>query len=241
MKSKFFLMLAGLILVLFSYSFAQVPQMINYQGKLTKSTGAPLDTTIQIVFSIYADSNGTTLKWTETQGAVKVEKGIFNVLLGNVNSIPDSVFDGSIRYLGVKVGTDPEITPRKPMVSVAYAMRAGTGGGGSGNDWTFRITDTADTTLMTKGPWGLARYGNVLYGITDSTHVNFGVACTTGAIEYDRKYCTVSGGHANTASANATTIGGGGIQFCWCKGGDCRRWRAQQSRPGLCHRGRGIS
>ena len=112
MKIKFLLIVAGFLLVLFSYSSAQVPQLINYQGKLTKASGAPLDTTISMVFSIYADSAGTILKWTETQGAVVVEKGIFNVLLGNVNPIPDTVFDGNTRYLGVKVGGDPEITPR---------------------------------------------------------------------------------------------------------------------------------
>src|SRR3990170_7051733 len=116
MNYKFLLLGVGLLaLVSFSSSFAQVPQLINYQGKLTKSTGAPLDTNISMVFSIYADSAGTIIKWTETQGAVVVEKGIFNVLLGSVNPIPDSVFDGSIRYLSVQVGSDPEITPRKPM------------------------------------------------------------------------------------------------------------------------------
>jgi len=128
MKFKYFLMLAGLMLVLFSYSSGQVPQMINYQGKLTKSSGVLLDTTISMVFSIYADTDGTTLLWTETQLAVKVDKGIFNVLLGSLDSIPDSVFDGNIRYLGVKVGADPEIIPRKPMVSVPYAYTDG--------DWT---------------------------------------------------------------------------------------------------------
>ena len=45
MKSKIILMVLGLMLVLFAYSFSQVPQLINYQGKLTNSTGAPLDTT----------------------------------------------------------------------------------------------------------------------------------------------------------------------------------------------------
>ena len=123
------------MLVLFSYSSAQVPQMINYQGKLTKASGAPLDTSISMIFSIYADSAGTTLKWTETQGAVAVEKGIFNVLLGNVNPIPDTVFNGNIRYLGVRVGGDPEITPRKPMVSVPYAMRAASTWSGSIYRW----------------------------------------------------------------------------------------------------------
>jgi hypothetical protein len=205
MKSKFFFTVMALLMVLCSVSSAQVPQLINYQGKLTKSTGTPVDTTISMVFTIYADSSGTISKWSETQTAVKVEKGVFNVLLGNVNPIPDSVFDGSTRYLGVKVGADPEITPRKPMVSVAYAYRAGVGG----EYWTFRITDTADTTLIAKGPWGIARYGNVLYGSRDSTHVNLGVACTTGTNGQNQKYCTVGGGLVNAASGGFATVGGG--------------------------------
>jgi len=135
MRFRFWLMSAVLLLFFSAYSSAQVPQLINYQGKLTKSSGAPLDTTISMVFSIYADSNGTILKWTETQGVVKVDKGVFNVLLGSVSSIPDSVFDGNVRYLGVKVGGDPEITPRKPMVSVPYAYRSGSGGSGGDVGW----------------------------------------------------------------------------------------------------------
>jgi microcystin-dependent protein len=146
MKFRVCLMVSGLILVLFSYSFAQVPQMINYQGKLTKTNGAPLDTTIQMIFSIYADSSGLVLKWTETQGSVKIDKGVFNVLLGSVNLIPDTVFDGNIRYLGVKVGGDPEIIPRKPMVSVPYAYRSGSGGGGGEVGW---VADGSVVRLQT--------------------------------------------------------------------------------------------
>ncbi|MCJ7458489.1 MAG: hypothetical protein MUP17_05820, partial [candidate division Zixibacteria bacterium] len=149
MKSKYFLIVAGLMLVLFSYSSAQVPQMINYQGKLTKSSGALLDTTIQMVFSIYADPITQTPLWTETQAAVGVDKGIFNVLLGNVNPIPDTVFNGNIRYLGVTVGGDPEIIPRKPMVSVPYAYRVATGTGD--NDWTIK----GDTVYHLNGNVGI--------------------------------------------------------------------------------------
>jgi hypothetical protein len=46
------------------------------------------------------------------------------VFLGSINSIPDSVFTGEIRYLGVKVGADPELTPRTPIVSMSYAYRS---------------------------------------------------------------------------------------------------------------------
>jgi hypothetical protein len=209
MKTRLFLMVMGLMLVMFYYSSAQVPQMINYQGKLTSPSGAPVNDTVPMVFSIYSDEGGTNLLWTETQTTVIVDKGVFNVLLGSVNPIPDSVFNGSVRYLGVKVESDPEITPRKPMVSVPYAYRASSVGGGSDDKWKFRITDTADTSITTRGNWGIARYGATLYGDMDSTHVNLGVSCTTGISTHSNKYCTVAGGLANTASESATTVGGG--------------------------------
>jgi hypothetical protein len=116
--------IGALVACLATLAFSAVPPMINYQGKLTTETGAPVNDTLPMVFTIYADTAGDTLLWTETQGAIVVEKGVFNVLLGSANPIPDSVFDGNIRYLGVKVGNDAEITPRKPMVSVGYALHS---------------------------------------------------------------------------------------------------------------------
>ena len=199
--------LVGLTLI-FAFSsliYADVPQMINYQGKITDPQGALIDTTIGIIFTIYDDSTTGNVLWADTLGSVAIEKGIFSVLLGSGNPIPDSVFDGNVRYLGVKVGADPEMTPRKAIVSVAYAYRALIGD----NDWTFRITDGADTTLMTIGEWGIARYGNTLYGNADSTHINLGVASTTGQSGSDYKYCTVGGGKNNRAIATGATVSGG--------------------------------
>jgi len=103
---------------------AEVPKLINYQGKLTTAQGALVDTTVSMQFSIYSDSTGGDPLWSESQPSVKVDKGIFNVLLGSVNEIPESAFAGNIRYLGVKVGDDPEMIPRKAIVSVGYAYRS---------------------------------------------------------------------------------------------------------------------
>ena len=114
MKPARFLCLAFSILT-FAFStllYAAVPQMINYQGKITTPAGALVDTTVQMTFTIYDDSTTGNVLWADTLGSVSVEKGVFSVLLGSVNPIPDSVFDGNIRYLGVKVGSDPEMSPR---------------------------------------------------------------------------------------------------------------------------------
>jgi len=75
--------------------------------------------------------------------------------------------------------------------------------------WVYNITDVADTTLITGGAWGISRAGNVLLGNADSTHVNLGLACTTGSGAGDYKYCTVGGGKGNAASRGYTTVGGG--------------------------------
>ena len=204
-KSFVFLVAGTVIFLLCSVSSAVVPDMINYQGKLTTAQGGCLNDTVSMTFTIYSDDQGTVVDWTEDQNTVIVKEGIFNVLLGSVDTIPAAVFDGSVKYLGVKVESDDEMRPLKPMVSVPYAYRSQI----CDNDWTFRITDTADTTLTTGGTWGIARYGNVLYGNADSTHVNLGVASTTGTSGQNYKYCTVGGGVINTASHWYSTVGGG--------------------------------
>ncbi len=152
MKTKIFTFVVLITVVgLFSFSLAQVPKIINYQGKLTKPGTCALDTTIDMTFKIYADSLASTSLWSETQALVKVEDGNFNVLLGSVTPFIDSVFDGNIRYLGVKVGADNEMTPRKPIVSAGYAFRsefsdtaryalAGAGGGIGGSGTTNYIS-----------------------------------------------------------------------------------------------------
>ena len=98
--------------------------LISYQGKLTDSQGDPLNTTVSIRFSVYAQVTGGSALWTETQPSVVVQSGIFNVLLGSVSSFPSDLFNGSDRWLGIRVGSDAEMSPRQQIVSVGYALRA---------------------------------------------------------------------------------------------------------------------
>ncbi len=130
-----FLVMGTVVFFLCCISSADVPHMINYQGKLTTAQGGCLNDTVSMTFTIYSDDQGTVQDWTEDQDSVIVKEGIFNVLLGSVNPIPDTVFDGNIKYLGVQVESDDEMRPLKPMVSVAYAYRAGAVDGGPGSGW----------------------------------------------------------------------------------------------------------
>jgi hypothetical protein len=124
LRKAFALLGLGMVIfLLHSVSFAGVPPTINYQGVLTASDGGRIEATLPMVFRIYADSTTLVELWSETHDSVKIEEGIFNVLLGSVVPIPDIVFDGNTRYLGLTVGDDDEMQPRKPLVSVVYAYR----------------------------------------------------------------------------------------------------------------------
>jgi len=115
----------GILLLVAAGLNGQVPHMINYQGILNDpTTGAPIDTTQTMVFSIYGPSNPVVAIWQETQNNVLIENGYFSVMLGSVTPIPPDVFEGDEKYLGVKVGDDPEMTPRQRIYSVGYAFKA---------------------------------------------------------------------------------------------------------------------
>ena len=105
--------------------FGEVPHQINYQGYLTDDLGEPLEGDYVMLFSIYDVSTGGTTLWWEEQ-TVAVANGIFNVQMGQDptgNPFPTDLFDGQ-RWLGVAVGLDAEMTPRQPLTSVAFALKA---------------------------------------------------------------------------------------------------------------------
>ena len=108
-------------------SLAQIPQTINYQGYLTdKTSGDPINNSaLEMTFSIYDVPTGGTALWWQTQ-TIQVNQGNYNVVLGGGTTPKpiDVPFDKQY-YLGVKVGTDPEMTTRQPFTSVPYAINAG--------------------------------------------------------------------------------------------------------------------
>lgn len=125
MKSKA-IFFTSVLVVLFVCNLAlgDVPRMINYQGKITTPQGALVADTLSITFAIYADSTGGTAQWSETHPQVIIQYGVFSVLLGSIAPTPASIFDGNTKYLGLKIGNDTEMRPRRPIVSVGYAYRS---------------------------------------------------------------------------------------------------------------------
>ncbi len=113
---------------------AAINRQISFQGKLTNTDGTNVtDGSYSIRFRIYTDPTAdaantcaaNSCKWEETQATVAVAGGLFQVNLGGGTSLPGSVdFNTSALYLGIKVGSDNEMTPRIQLTAAPYAMNA---------------------------------------------------------------------------------------------------------------------
>jgi hypothetical protein len=190
-----------------------IPQMLSYQGKLTDTLGQPVqDTTYSVTFRLYTEPSGGSAFWNETQ-AVRTKSGLFSILLGSVTPI-GSAPDAGALYLGMAVAGGTELVPRLRIASAAYAYKADTanfalaGAGGGDNAW---VRVGSDSVLYTTRELGIARgeAGNKLYGNQAFTHVNLGVACTTGTSDQNSMCSTVGGGGRNIASHTYATVAGG--------------------------------
>jgi hypothetical protein len=87
--------------------------VMSYQGYLTDSAGQPMNGQVGMNFRLYAqpDALYADRLWEEEHTGgndVPVTNGLFNVLLGSLTPIPDSVWSNDELYLGIKVGSDGE-------------------------------------------------------------------------------------------------------------------------------------
>lgn len=137
----------GLVLGSLHAQTSTVPAFINYQGRVTDSTGAGLGATTpvnrKVIFRIYDVASGGVPLWSE-EHTVTISNGEFSVLLGNGSAASyqpttpaktiDKIFTspGLLRYVEIVVdnadgtlnATDVPIAPRQQITSTAYAFRA---------------------------------------------------------------------------------------------------------------------
>ncbi len=129
---------------LFSIPAAQaaegISHTINYQGKLMNSSGATVaNGNYNIKFTVYDSATGGNQLWsasttnglptgTSSTVSVAVTSGLFTILLGDASdnqvAFPDSLFNNDALYLGVTIGSDSEMTPRKRLSAVPYAYNS---------------------------------------------------------------------------------------------------------------------
>jgi len=150
---------------------AEIPQVINYQGRVTDSGGNPVaDGDYTMRFRIYDAVTSGTLEWDSGDRTVSISDGGFEVLLGESPQPAITLEFEENYWLEVTIETDVQ-SPREQLGSVGYAymasgLVAGTeviGSVGTETKSAIKATNTSTTDET---------YG--VYGSTETTH-GFGV------------------------------------------------------------------
>lgn len=90
---------------------------VQVQGRLTDADGNPVNSPVTIAGTIYDASTGGTARCTDSDLVTPVN-GLFNFVL---DSCTAADFNGDKLFLGIKVGSDVEMTPRQEIHAVPYA------------------------------------------------------------------------------------------------------------------------
>jgi hypothetical protein len=135
--SKSFLLLLFFLLPVTSFATVGFVRQINYQGKLTDSSGATVaDGSYNMRFRLYNALSGGSEIWTNTliqNDRVTVTNGLFSVMLGATSTALTGVDFNQPLYLSIDIGGttntaspsfDGEMSPRKTLGTVPHAFNA---------------------------------------------------------------------------------------------------------------------
>jgi len=157
---------------------ADVPQLINYQGRLTDAQNAARTGTANLKFEIFdAATTGTKLWGPQVFTNVPLVNGYFNIILGTTDqggSLIGDAFVGASAFLQIyetNQNTDTPILPRQQILSAPYSIHAniadvvrdGSNGVPSGAVMAFD-SDTCPTAWSEYIP----AYGRFIRGIDKS-------------------------------------------------------------------------
>ena len=193
MKASRIIVALGMVFFLWVRVLAQVPQMINYQGRVSVA-GVPFQGTGQFKFAL-VKGGGTTTYWsndgTSTAGAppatevsLTVTKGLYSVLLGdaasvpNMTVIPNAVFSNYDVWLRVWFNDgmhgSQRLIPDQRIAAVGYAMIAG-GLAPGATIPASAVTGTIPASQVATAPPGMAlipagtfSMGDNLDGLSDA-------------------------------------------------------------------------
>jgi hypothetical protein len=129
------------------------------------------------------------------------------------------VFADDWRWLGIQIGSDPEIVPLTKLATVPYAFRVSTVDGSTGGVISGDVSIQSDldvdgdlrvTGKATIGPGHTSTGTNAFVAGHYNTVQNFASTVGGGSSNWATEmYSTVSGGDNNNASGIGSTIGGG--------------------------------
>ncbi len=100
------------------------PSTVSYQGRLTNSSGTPVaDGSYSVTFSLWTDSVGGTLIWSETQNVPVSGGGLFSTQLGSIQPLGGHliIHSDDDLFLQTAVSGTP-LLPRLAVGSVPHAF-----------------------------------------------------------------------------------------------------------------------
>src|SRR5690606_21128669 len=192
-------------------------RMLNYQLRLTNPSGIAVANGVQeLRLTIYdAASGGNQLysvctddglfDGTPTAVEVMFTSGVGSTLIGDTSvtcasgtavAMPDDLFTNNALFLGVTVGADAEMTPRKRIVSSGYAMNADrldnleTSNAG-GTDAFVPVTDSSGNFTLTQD----VNFANDTF-VVDSSGSMVGIGAGTPSARL----------HVHASDANSTIL-----------------------------------
>ncbi len=102
---------------------AEIPERINYQGRLLNGTNLVNDL-VEVIFQIYPSESGGSPLYSETQ-TVEVVDGYYSTQIGLSNSMPgclSSVLTNSPLFLEISIN-GMSLQPRESLTAAAFALQ----------------------------------------------------------------------------------------------------------------------
>ena len=163
-------------------AFAQVPSLINYQGRLTAANGSPVTGSKTFAISIYDAATGGTLLYTESIGAVTLDSnGVYSFQFGNAGTSNTQVTE-TIGTANGTLTTFQKVLANSPVVSGSVSAADGTytwsQSAGSSNEDEFGVAYSNSLRRVTANYYA----GAPTSGKTITATYRYGTSGISGAL-----------------------------------------------------------
>jgi hypothetical protein len=103
---------------------AEIPSLINYQGRMLDHHGNLVSSNVTVSIGIYTNPTLGQAVYTENVGTVAVNNGVYSLMFGTNKAAIMDVFKNPETWLEVSVN-GIKVLPRQRLVAVPYAIRSG--------------------------------------------------------------------------------------------------------------------
>jgi hypothetical protein len=169
------LVLAVLLAAPSGITQAQIPRMLSYQGVLSDTLGNPKpDGQYTLTFRLYESSGGGSSLWSE-QKTLPLKRGLFSTTLGDQSAFGTAVRFDRPYWLGLQIGTAPELVPRIVLTAAGYSLNAARAdtaqyaqsSGGQAYVDSARVAGTVPDNTITSSNIRAGHVVKALNGLTD--------------------------------------------------------------------------